>query len=129
MFSYLFSAKKATEASVPVPEKDLAAENEQLKKLVTSKDVTLSNISHEIKNPISAIIGIHEKILANKTLPSYEHKILESAKESAQSMLEMLNQILDASKIAAGKVRLEATASDLKNLLKNIGFLLYFFTK
>ena len=95
-------------------------ENEQLKKLVTSKDVALSNISHEIKNPISAIIGIHEKILANKTLPSYEHKILESAKESAQSMLEMLNQVLDASKIAAGKVQLEATASDLKNLLKNI---------
>lgn len=95
-------------------------ENAQLKKIVSSKDVTLSNISHEIKNPISAIIGIHEKILANKTLPSYEHKILESAKESAQSMLEMLNQVLDASKIAAGKVQLEATASDLKNLLKNI---------
>jgi two-component system sensor histidine kinase EvgS len=95
-------------------------ENAQLKKIVSSKDVTLSNISHEIKNPISAIIGIHEKILANKTLPNYEHKILESAKESAQSMLEMLNQVLDASKIAAGKVQLEATASDLKNLLKNI---------
>ena len=95
-------------------------ENEKLRKLVISKDVTLSNVSHEIKNPISAIIGIHEKILANKTLPRYEHKILESAKESAQSMLEMLNQVLDASKIAAGKVQLEATASDLKNLLKNI---------
>ncbi|MFM6961181.1 MAG: sensor histidine kinase, partial [Polynucleobacter victoriensis] len=77
-----------------------SSENEQLKKLITSKDVTLSNISHEIKNPISAIIGIHEKILANKTLPTYEHRILESAKESAQSMLEMLNQVLDASKIA-----------------------------
>ncbi|MFM8460471.1 MAG: hybrid sensor histidine kinase/response regulator [Polynucleobacter victoriensis] len=97
-----------------------SSENEQLKKLITSKDVTLSNISHEIKNPISAIIGIHEKILANKTLPTYEHRILESAKESAQSMLEMLNQVLDASKIAAGKVQLEETASDLKNLLKNI---------
>ncbi|MFM8153225.1 MAG: sensor histidine kinase, partial [Polynucleobacter victoriensis] len=95
-------------------------ENEQLSKLVTSKELTLSNISHEIKNPISAIIGIHEKILANKALPAYEHKILESAKESAQSMLEMLNQVLDASKIAAGKVQLEETASDLKNLLKNI---------
>lgn len=95
-------------------------ENEQLSQLVASKDLTLSNISHEIKNPISAIIGIHEKILANKALPAYEHKILESAKESAQSMLEMLNQVLDASKIAAGKVQLEETASDLKNLLKNI---------
>ena len=36
MFSYLFSAKKATEASVPVLEKDLAAENEQLKKQIES---------------------------------------------------------------------------------------------
>ena len=97
-----------------------SSENEQLRKLISAKDLTLSNISHEIKNPISAIIGIHEKILANKTLPTYEHKILESAKESAQSMLEMLNQVLDASKIAAGKVQLEETASDLKNLLKNI---------
>ena len=113
---YLIAKSKQLEKLVLIK----SNENEQLKKLVTSKDVTLSNISHEIKNPISAIIGIHEKILANKTLPSYEHKILESAKESAQSMLEMLNQILDASKIAAGKVRLEATASDLKNLLKNI---------
>ena len=113
---YLIAKSKQLEKLVLIK----SNENEQLKKLVTSKDVTLSNISHEIKNPISAIIGIHEKILANKTLPSYEHKILESAKESAQSMLEMLNQILDASKIAAGKVRIEATASDLKNLLKNI---------
>lgn len=95
-------------------------ENKKLVQLITSKDLTLSNISHEIKNPISAIIGVHEKILASKTLPPYEHKILESAKESAQSMLEMLNQVLDASKIAAGKVQLEETACDLKNLLKNI---------
>ncbi|MEY2707012.1 MAG: hypothetical protein RI905_763 [Pseudomonadota bacterium] len=95
-------------------------ENAQLIKTIRLKDLTLSSISHEIKNPISAIIGIHEKILANRALPLYEHKILESAKESAQSMLEMLNQVLDASKIAAGKVQLEETACDLKNLLKNI---------
>ncbi|MFM1869538.1 MAG: hypothetical protein RLY99_282 [Pseudomonadota bacterium] len=113
---YLITKSKRLEKLVLIK----SSESEQLRKILTSKDVTLSNISHEIKNPISAIIGIHEKILANKTLPTYEHKILESAKESAQSMLEMLNQVLDASKIAAGKVQLEETASDLKNLLKNI---------
>ena len=64
---YLIAKSKQLEKLVLIK----SNENEQLKKLVTSKDVTLSNISHEIKNPISAIIGIHEKILANKTCLLY----------------------------------------------------------
>jgi two-component system sensor histidine kinase EvgS len=98
----------------------LKAQTTHLNNLNQFKGAALSNISHEIRTPISAILGVQEKILRSKNLPAHEEKILASAHASAYSMLDILNQVLDAEKIAKGKLHLEEEPCDLKNLLKHI---------
>jgi two-component system sensor histidine kinase EvgS len=85
-----------------------------------TKNQAISTISHEIRTPISAILSIQEKLLRNSQLDHSEKTILESAHASAESMLEVLNQLLDLSKIDAGKMELKVEACNLGNLIKNI---------
>lgn len=100
--------------------RELQAQSDHLKSISQSKGEALSNISHEIRTPMSAILGAQERILRLHKLPTQDQKILASAHASAQSMLDILNQVLDISKIEAGNLELEVSACDLKNLLKHI---------
>ena len=100
---------------------NLAHKNQQnLSAFQETKNQAISTISHEIRTPISAILGIQEKLLRNNHLDHSEKTILESAHASAESMLEVLNQLLDLSKIDAGKMKLKTEACNLANLIKNI---------
>lgn len=100
---------------------NLAQQNQKnLNTFQETKNQAISTISHEIRTPISAILGIQEKLLRNNHLDHSEKTILESAHASAESMLEVLNQLLDLSKIDAGKMELRTEACNLVNLIKNI---------
>jgi len=100
---------------------NLAQRNQKnLSAFQESKNQAISTISHEIRTPISAILSIQEKLLRNNHLDHAEKTILESAHASAESMLEVLNQLLDLSKIDAGKMELKTEACNLGNLIKNI---------
>jgi two-component system sensor histidine kinase EvgS len=100
---------------------NLAHKNQQnLSAFQETKNQAISTISHEIRTPISAILSIQEKLLRNSQLDHSEKTILESAHASTESMLEVLNQLLDFSKIDAGKMTLKTEACNLGNLIKNI---------
>jgi two-component system sensor histidine kinase EvgS len=100
---------------------NLAKKNQKnLNAFQETKNQAISTISHEIRTPISAILSIQEKLLRNSHLDHSEKTILESAHASAESMLEVLNQLLDLSKIDAGKMQIKAEACNLGNLIKNI---------
>ena len=100
---------------------NLAHKNQQnLSAFQETKNQAISTISPAIRTPISAILGIQEKLLRNNHLDHSEKTILESAHASAESMLEVLNQLLDLSKIDAGKMKLKTEACNLGNLIKNI---------
>lgn len=100
---------------------NLAQKNQKnLSAFQETKNQAISTISHEIRTPISAILSIQEKLLRNSHLDHSEKTILESAHASAESMLEVLNQLLDLSKIDAGKMQIKTEACNLGNLIKNI---------
>jgi CheY-like chemotaxis protein/nitrogen-specific signal transduction histidine kinase len=100
---------------------NLAQKNQKnLSDFQETKNQAISTISHEIRTPISAILSIQEKLLRNSHLDHSEKTILESAHASAESMLEVLNQLLDLSKIDAGKMQIKVEACNLGNLIKNI---------
>jgi two-component system sensor histidine kinase EvgS len=100
---------------------NLAQKNQNnLNAFQETKNQAISTISHEIRTPISAILSIQEKLLRNSHLDHSEKTILESAHASAESMLEVLNQLLDLSKIDAGKMQIKTEACNLGNLIKNI---------
>ncbi len=84
-----------------------------------AKSEFLANMSHEIRTPMNAIIGFAE--LALKTdLNAKQFDYIETIKQSSHSLLGIINDILDYSKIEAGKLTIEKTDFRLLDLLDNI---------
>jgi CheY-like chemotaxis protein len=67
----------------------------------------LANMSHEIRTPLGGIIGFVELALDDKQIPEAYREYLEKIRMSAAGVLDIVNDILDISKIEAGKVELE----------------------
>ena len=72
-----------------------------------SKSAFLANMSHEIRTPLNGIIGFAELLLAEKDMNPKELDYLGRIKISAVGLLDIINNILDISKIEAGKIELE----------------------
>ncbi|HLO62310.1 MAG TPA: response regulator [Azonexus sp.] len=87
-----------------------------------AKSIFLANMSHEIRTPMNAIIGM--AYLALKSgLPPRQHDYVAKIHLAARSLLGILNDILDYSKIEAGKVALETVRFDLEAVVQNALFM------
>jgi signal transduction histidine kinase/CheY-like chemotaxis protein len=79
------------------------------------KSAFLANMSHEIRTPMNAILGFSE--LLQGELPSPRHRqYLQSIRSSADSLLQLINDILDMSKIEAGVMNLHPEPTDLREM-------------
>ena len=92
---------------------------ERAEALARSKSEFLANMSHEIRTPMNAIIGLSHLALS-KTVPDDIRDYLEKINLSSQSLLNILNGILDFSKMDTGKLTLEKIPFNLNALLENI---------
>ena len=81
-----------------------------------AKSDFLANMSHEIRTPLNGIIGF-SKLLLNTGVTSTQKQYLETVDQSAQSLLHVVNDILDISKIEAGKLSLEIKKCNLIDLI------------
>lgn len=88
-----------------------------------TKSEFLATMSHEIRTPMNGILGMNQLILESSPAPN----ILNYAKtisQSAETMLVLLNDLLDLSKIEANKVELESVPFDLRSLCEELADLL-----
>jgi signal transduction histidine kinase/HPt (histidine-containing phosphotransfer) domain-containing protein len=81
------------------------------------KTTFLANMSHEIRTPMNGIIGFAELALENAGLGDQTRDYLEKIRNSVKDLLSILNDILDVSKIEAGKVSLEKIPFDLHDVI------------
>lgn len=88
-----------------------------------AKERFLANMSHEIRTPLNAIIGM-QRLLEKTPLHDKQKKYLDVIGISADSLLVIINDILDISKIEAGKLELENVGFDLNKLIRHLVFTL-----
>jgi PAS domain S-box-containing protein len=84
-----------------------------------AKDSFLATMSHEIRTPLSGLLGMLE-LLALTPLDNDQKKTLQSALDSGHSLLRILSDILDWSKIEAGKLGLSAQATSVRLLVQDV---------
>ena len=100
-----------------VEEKERLADIAQ--KANIAKDIFLSNMSHEIRTPLNAVLGMNSMILKE----SHENSILgysHNIEQAGKTLLSIINDILDISKIESGQVEIHTAKYSLPELMKDI---------
>ena len=95
---------------------------ELAEEIATAKSSFLANMSHEIRTPMNAIIGLTQLAL-NKHVSSQVRNYLEKILNSSTTLLEILNDILDLSRIEAGRVTIEQASFNLGSVMENLNSL------
>ncbi|MBQ7479536.1 MAG: response regulator [Selenomonadaceae bacterium] len=100
--------------------KDLKSALEAAEAANTAKTVFLSNMSHEIRTPMNAIIGINHLALENTDLPGNVRTQLEKIDASARHLLAIINDVLNVSRIEAGKTVLKNEEFSFSAMLEQV---------
>ena len=98
-------------------EKELIRQREEAEKSRRSKELFFANMSHEIRTPMNAIVGMGEQ-LAKTSLSENQKSYLSAIQVSANHLMVVLKDILDLSKLEAGKMTLEVIGFDLREVLR-----------
>jgi signal transduction histidine kinase len=101
--------------------REIADKSRQLEAASRHKSEFLANMSHELRTPLNAIIGFSEVLMQRMfgELNTKQDEYLKDIYESGRHLLSLINDILDLSKIEAGRMELEATDFDLPSAIDN----------
>ena len=82
------------------------------------KDEFLSTLSHELRTPLTAIMGWADLLLNDEVEPDKEQQAIETIFRNANSQCQLINDLLEVSRIITGKLRLEFVACDLDSVIE-----------
>ena len=97
---------------------ELKDRNARLAELDHVKSIFLANISHELRTPLALILGPTEKWLSSRELTEEQHRDLDVVVRNARSLLKTVNDLLDVSKLEAGKLTPGYARVDLAKIVR-----------
>ncbi len=117
MYLYIIRRKELREKQA---KEDMKIALAAAKSASEAKTLFLSNMSHDIRTPMNAIIGMTDIALVNMDNPEKVKDCLEKVTTSSHHLLSLINDVLDMSKIESGKVIITEEIVDISELLFNI---------
>ncbi len=104
-------------AALKESEEQLRNAKEEAEAATRAKSDFLASMSHEIRTPMNAILGMAD-LLWESPLNNEQQKYVQVFKTAGDSLLDLINDILDLSKVEAGQLSLEKTSFDLRNVVE-----------
>jgi hypothetical protein len=116
------SERRQAEQAIRKYDRELAQANVRLQELDKLKSMFIASMSHELRTPLNSIIGFTGIILQGMSgeVTAEQRKQLTMVKTSAAHLLALINDVIDVSKIEAGKVELDIEQFDLAALVQEV---------
>jgi len=93
---------------------------EEAERANASKSIFLANMSHEIRTPMNAILGFSQLLLRDSSISEQQREYLGIINRSGEHLLELINDILEMSKIEAGRINLNPNSFSLNEFVKDL---------
>ncbi|MFO7447278.1 MAG: PAS domain S-box protein [Ignavibacteriaceae bacterium] len=101
-------------------EEELSKSTDNLVKLNETKDKFISIISHDLRTPFTSILGFTDLLLSDEGLSEEEKKqYVKFIRESSNSMLALVNSLLDWTRLQTGRIRFEPEKTDIRGIVEN----------
>ena len=113
----IVDAKQRLESEVALRTHELVESNRQLAEAAQAKSNFLARMSHELRTPMNGVVGMTE-LLGRTALSPTQTRLTQTIRSSAHVLLQIVNDLLDLSKLQAGKVDFESLPLGLVGLLE-----------
>lgn len=116
----IFAARAGAELERKQTEEALRIAKDVAESANRAKSSFLANMSHELRTPLNAILGFSQLMERDTTLNARQRDFLTTINRSGEHLLELINDVLEMSKIEAGRIQLYPTSFDLYQLLNTL---------
>jgi PAS domain S-box-containing protein len=98
----------------------LRGAKDQAEAATRAKSEFLANMSHELRTPLNGVIGYSQLLQRDRSLTGQQREALEAISKCGAHLLDLINDVLDLSKIEAGRIDIEESATDLPQLIVDL---------